>query len=45
LERSILAFAGIGPIKESLIGTVEARNPAGREKWLERMHALGRAGA
>ncbi len=43
-ERNILAFCGIGPIKESLIGMVEAPNPSHRQKWLEQMRALGREG-
>jgi putative NADPH-quinone reductase len=41
LERNILGFCGIGPIKESLIGMVEAPDNAGREKWLEKMRAFG----
>ena len=41
LERNVLAFCGIGPIRESLIGLVDA-NPARRTKWLDRLHALGR---
>lgn len=45
LERSILGFCGIGSIKESLIGMVEAPDGAKREKWLEKMRAFGRAGA
>jgi hypothetical protein len=36
-------FYGIGPIRESLIGMVEA-GEARREKWLEKMRALGRKG-
>lgn len=43
LERNVLAFCGIGPIRESLIGLVDA-NPARRTKWLDRLHALGRRG-
>jgi putative NADPH-quinone reductase len=44
LERNILGFCGIGPIKESLIGMIEATDNAKRERWLAKMHALGRAG-
>lgn len=44
LERNILGFCGIGPIKESLIGMVEAKDKTRLAKWLRRMHALGRAG-
>jgi putative NADPH-quinone reductase len=43
LERNILGMCGIGPIRESLIGMVEGGN-ARREKWLDRMYALGRKG-
>jgi putative NADPH-quinone reductase len=44
LERNILGFCGISPIKETLIGTVESANPAAREKWLARLHRFGREG-
>lgn len=44
LERNVLRFSGIHPIKESLIGLVEANNPARHQKWLTRMQALGRTG-
>lgn len=44
LERNILRFCGIGPIRESLIGGVEALGTAGRAKWLDRMRELGRRG-
>lgn len=44
LERNILGFCGIGPIKESLIGMVEAKDGAKREKWLRKMRALGSKG-
>jgi putative NADPH-quinone reductase len=43
LERNILRFTGIGPIKESLIGLVENR-PARRKRWLEKMYGFGKAG-
>lgn len=43
LERNILGFCGIGPIRESLIGMVEGA--AGkREKWLAKMRQLGQHG-
>jgi len=45
LERNILGFCGIGPIKESLIGMVEAKDSNKREKWLRKMHMLGSKGA
>lgn len=41
LERNILGFCGIGPIRESLIGLVEAANDTRRKKWLEKMRSLG----
>lgn len=44
LERNILDFCGIEPIRESLIGMIEAPSPAGRRKWLGRLEKLGRAG-
>jgi putative NADPH-quinone reductase len=43
LERNILRFVGIGPIRASLIGMIEGKN-ARREKWINKMGALGRAG-
>lgn len=42
LERNILKFAGIGPIRESLFGMVEAASEAKRAKWLAAMRRLGR---
>lgn len=44
LERNILGFVGIGPIRESLLGMVDAASNARRARWLEKMHALGRDG-
>lgn len=44
LERNILGFVGIGPIRESLIGGVEMMNDARRRKWLDRMAEYGRKG-
>ncbi|MCW5771131.1 MAG: NAD(P)H-dependent oxidoreductase, partial [Rhodospirillaceae bacterium] len=43
LERNILAFAGIGPISESLFGMVEAVSAAKRRGWIEAMRRLGAA--
>lgn len=42
LERNILGFCGIGPVRESLIGLVEAGGPRKHEHWLETMRDLGR---
>ena len=43
LDRA-LRLAGIGPVKESLLGSVAASNPAHRQQWLQKMRALGRKG-
>jgi putative NADPH-quinone reductase len=43
LERNVLGFCGIGPIRESLVGMVEGP-AARRERWLRRMQELGRRG-
>jgi putative NADPH-quinone reductase len=42
LERNILGFCGIGPIRETLIGMVEAKSDAKRQADLQKMRALGR---
>jgi putative NADPH-quinone reductase len=44
-ERNVLDFVGIGPIHETLIGMVEGRDPATRQRWLARTTGLGRRGA
>lgn len=41
LERNILKFCGIGPIRESLIGSIEAGGDARRQSWLEKMRGYG----
>jgi putative NADPH-quinone reductase len=41
-ERNVLDFVGIGPIHETLLGMVEARDQATRERWLVRITELGR---
>jgi putative NADPH-quinone reductase len=45
LKRGLLAFSGIGPIRESLIGMIEASDNRAREKWLARLRAFGANGA
>jgi len=45
LERNILGFCGIAPVKESLIGAVEEISSGRREKWLTKIRALGKSGA
>ena len=44
LERNVLKFTGIRPVRETLIGLVAATNPRGREKWLESLREFGRRG-
>jgi len=44
LEQNILGFAGVGPVRRTLIGLAEAMNAAKRERWLSEMEALGRRG-
>ena len=44
LERNILGFCGIGPIKESLFGMVETASQAKREQWIAKLRTLGRGG-
>ena len=43
LKRNILQFSGIHPVRTSLIGTVEGSDRH-RQRWLDRMTGLGRAG-
>lgn len=45
LERNILAFVGIGPVRRSLVGSVESKDPGRNARWLERLEALGREAA
>jgi putative NADPH-quinone reductase len=42
LERNILGFCGIRPIRASLFGMVEAAADARRQRWLATMRAHGR---
>lgn len=44
LERNILGFSGIGPIKASLIGSIEGMNEQQRAAWLDEVRRLGEAG-
>jgi putative NADPH-quinone reductase len=41
LERNILRFVGLKPIRHSIIGSVEASAPA-RAKWLDRIRQFAR---
>jgi putative NADPH-quinone reductase len=45
LERNILKFSGIRPVRETLIGMVDALTEEKRGRWLERLRALGARGA
>lgn len=45
LERSILGFCGVKPVRETLVGLVEATDGRARKKWLVRLAQLGRQGA
>lgn len=42
LERNILGFAGIRPVKSTLLGMVEKADSHRTQKWLDTMAALGR---
>ena len=42
LERNVLGFCGIGPIRETLIGRVDAKSEAKRLGEIRNMHELGR---
>ena len=44
LERNVLGFCGISPVKDNLIGMVESESSAYRERWLEKMRDLGALG-
>ncbi len=43
LERNILGFCGIGPIRETLIGSVEG-DAGKRANWLQKLEQLGHRG-
>lgn len=45
LERNILNFCGIKPIRETFIGLVEGVDDRARMRWLARLAALGRDAA
>jgi putative NADPH-quinone reductase len=44
LERNILAFVGFGPIRDTILGNVEAMTDADRATLLAEIEALGRKG-
>lgn len=41
LERNVLGFCGIGPMRASLYGMVESAGPARRRRWLDVMARHG----
>ena len=43
LKHHILAFLGAGPIRSTILGSIEAVAPERRQRWLADMEALGRA--
>jgi len=45
LERNILRFCGIGPIRRTLIGSVEAIGQEKRRAWLSHVAELGKIAA
>lgn len=44
LERNILKFVGVKPIRTSLFGMVEAMSDPKRAKWMTELKTLGRKG-
>ena len=44
LERNILRFVGIRPVRESLFGMIGVVSDAWRQRWLEHMRSLGARG-
>jgi putative NADPH-quinone reductase len=44
LERSLLGFIGVRPIRETMLGMVGTASELKRKTWLERMRALGAKG-
>ena len=43
LERNLLGFCGLKPVRETLIGLAEASDDAARTKWLGAVAKLGRS--
>lgn len=42
LERNILGFVGIKPVKTTLIGLVDSMSADKRQRWLQKVERLGR---
>ncbi len=45
LERNVLGFVGIAPVRETLIGLVDRMQSQERERWLDKLRGLGRKAA
>jgi putative NADPH-quinone reductase len=45
LERNILRFVGVAPVRRSLIGLVEGKDGSRRARWLTAIERLGAKGA
>jgi putative NADPH-quinone reductase len=45
LERNILGFCGLRPVRASIIGMVDGMSARARRGWLDRMEGLGRRAA
>jgi len=45
LERNVLGFCGISPVRDNMIGMVESENSAKRYRWLDRLHSFGAKGS
>ena len=43
LQRNILGFSGIKPVRATVLGAVEAAGDARKRRWFDDMRALGRA--
>jgi putative NADPH-quinone reductase len=43
LERNVLGFVGIHPVRRTVVGAVEAKSGKGRAEALATMHRLGRS--
>ncbi len=42
LERNILGFAGMHPVRDTIVGGVGALNARSAQKWLDRLERMGR---
>ena len=41
LERNVLGFVGMAPVRETLVGMVDELDPVSAQKWFDKMRALG----